>query len=152
MTVRETYISIPGIRMGPGAYLKLPGPRREQALTLSSSPITITCGRPEEGYHGKVLVIVGCEFNTERNHYPGIDIEQEVAGNDDHPQEVIDGARPGGIGSWPIPLKSGLPFINRGKPTPGPIGRSQAHRDGYLELPLAVADNVSGIAKGSPLF
>lgn len=76
-------------------------------------------GKPEEGYYGRVLVMVGSEFNTERNHYLGIGIDDEVPGNDEAPQHVIDGVRSqGGIGFLAHPFEIGSPVYKQGKTYP----------------------------------
>lgn len=73
-------------------------------------------GKPEEGYYGKVMVLVGSEFNEQRNHYLGIDIKEPVPANDDNPQEVIDGVRDqGGIGFIAHPFEKGSPIYENGK-------------------------------------
>jgi hypothetical protein len=76
-------------------------------------------GKPEEGYHGKVLVMVGSEVNRERNHYLAINITKEVPPNDDVPQQVIDGVRSqGGIGFLAHPFETGSPVYKNGKTYP----------------------------------
>lgn len=46
--------------------------------------------RKEEGYFDGVLVLVGMEINSARNHYLALDITEVVEPNDDNPQEVIN--------------------------------------------------------------
>ncbi|MGE5543427.1 MAG: CehA/McbA family metallohydrolase [Bacillota bacterium] len=76
-------------------------------------------GKAEEGYYGRVLVMVGSEFNTDRNHYLGIDIDQEVPGSDENPQQVIDGVHhQGGIGFLAHPFEIGSPVYENGKTYP----------------------------------
>ncbi len=76
-------------------------------------------GKPEEGYYGKVLVMVGSEINLECNHYLGIDIAEEIPPNDEVPQQVIDGVRnQGGIGFLAHPCEIGSPVYKNGKTYP----------------------------------
>ncbi len=111
-------------------------------------------GKPEEGYHGRVLVIVGCEFNAEKNHYLGINIEHEIAGNDERPQEVIDGVNDqAGIGFLAHPFEIGSPVYKQGKTYPwtdwGVNGFTGMDIWSYLSQ---WRDNAPGILKGIYLY
>ena len=76
-------------------------------------------GKPEEGYYGRVLVLVGSEFNLERNHYLGLNINETVPPCDEDPQQVIDGVRnQGGMGFIAHPFEIGSPIYEDGKTYP----------------------------------
>ena len=63
--------------------------------------------------------MVGSEFNHERNHYLGINIDKAVPANDEIPQQVIDGVRnQGGIGFLAHPYEIGSPVYKNGKTYP----------------------------------
>jgi len=111
-------------------------------------------GKPEEGYYGRVLVMVGCEFNVEHNHYLGIDIDEEIPGSDENPQQVIDGVRnQGGIGFLAHSFEIGSPVYKRGKTFPwtdwSVTGFTGLDIWSYLSQ---WRDGISGIPKGFYLY
>ncbi len=111
-------------------------------------------GKPEEGYHGKVLILVGGEFNLEYNHYLGMNIREKVSRSDDDPQQVIDGVRKqGGIGFMAHPFEIGSPVYKKGKTYPW----KDWQVTGFTGLDIwsylsQWRDGVSGFLKGFYLY
>lgn len=69
----------------------------------------------EEGYYGKVLVLIGMEINDTSCHYLALNINEEIENNTDNPQEVIDDVnKQGGIGIIAHPFEKGSPFYENG--------------------------------------
>lgn len=69
-------------------------------------------GLPEEGYIHDVLVLVGSEINTERNHYLALNITEPVEQNDSDPQQVINNVNiQGGFGIIAHPFEIGSPLV-----------------------------------------
>ncbi len=68
-----------------------------------------------EGWHGGVLVIVGTELNTAKNHYLAFGVSEPVPPSDADPQKVIDAvAAQGGFGYLAHPLEQGNPAFQDG--------------------------------------
>ncbi|MEW6662267.1 MAG: CehA/McbA family metallohydrolase [Bacillota bacterium] len=75
--------------------------------------------RGEEGWHGKVFVLVGVEINQDINHYLAFGIENLVPDNDALPQKVINRVHQmGGIGFIAHPFEKGSPLVEGGKSYP----------------------------------
>ncbi len=75
--------------------------------------------RRQEGYYGKVLVLIGMEINRESNHYLALGIRDEVADNEADPQKVIDAVNEQrGFGIIAHPFDKGCPYrpFNRSYP------------------------------------
>ncbi len=69
----------------------------------------------EEGYHHKVLVLIGAEINDTCNHYLALDIEKVVPNNTENPQAVIDAVNAqGGFGIIAHPVEKGSPLYKGG--------------------------------------
>lgn len=65
----------------------------------------------KEGWHGKVLVLIGMEIGTDHNHYLAWRINREVPDNQKSPQSVIDGVKAqGGIGFIAHPFETACGF------------------------------------------
>lgn len=65
----------------------------------------------EEGWHGKVLVVVGMEIGEEHNHYLAWRISKDVPDNRENPQAFIDAVRrQGGIGFIAHPFEKGCKY------------------------------------------
>lgn len=111
-------------------------------------------GNSEEGYYGKVLVLVGGEFNLEQNHYLGIDIREAVPACDEDPQQVVDGVRnQGGIGFLAHPFEIGSPVYKNGKTYPWADWRVTGFTGIDIWSYLSQwRDGVSGIPKGFYLY
>lgn len=68
-------------------------------------------GKPMEGYHQGVLVLVGMEINKDCNHYLALNVKEPVPNYDHDAQKVIDQvARQGGIGFLAHPVEKGSPL------------------------------------------
>ena len=71
-------------------------------------------GLPEQGYYGKMLLLVGMEVNDEKNHYLALDISEVVA--NDEAQTVIDKVNmQKGIGIIAHPFEIGSPLYENYK-------------------------------------
>lgn len=69
----------------------------------------------EEGYYGKVLVLIGMEINDTCCHYLALNIDKEVENDIHTPQNVIDAVnKQGGIGIIAHPFEKGSPFYEDG--------------------------------------
>jgi hypothetical protein len=69
-----------------------------------------------EGYHGRVMVIVGVEFSGPHNHYLAYGIESAYKYNWQSPQETIDRVKAaGGIGVIAHPFEKGSPLSEGGR-------------------------------------
>lgn len=69
----------------------------------------------KEGYIRQVLVLIGMEANYKKNHYLCLDVEEEAAGNDEDPQQVIDEVnRQKGIGIIAHPFEKGSAVFENG--------------------------------------
>lgn len=70
-----------------------------------------------EGYYGNVLMLVGTELNTFKNHYIAFGVrEMDVFSCDDDPQVVIDAVNArGGFGYLAHPLEKGNPYLMDGR-------------------------------------
>lgn len=75
--------------------------------------------KKEEGYYGSVLVLVGSELNEQANHYLALNIEEEIEGDDENPQKVIDKvAQLGGLGFIAHPMEKGSLYYENGRTYP----------------------------------
>ncbi len=69
----------------------------------------------KEGYQDQVLVLIGMEANETKNHYLCLNVEREVANNDENPQMVIDDVnRQHGIGIIAHPFEKGSALFGNG--------------------------------------
>ncbi len=65
-----------------------------------------------EGWHGKVLVLIGMENNHNYHHYLSYGVSREVPDNTNHPQEVIDAVNAQqGIGFIAHPFEKGSRLV-----------------------------------------
>ena len=65
----------------------------------------------DEGYHGKVLLLVGLEIGKRYHHYLAYRLKEMVKGSGLSPQEVIDKVNAqGGFGFLAHPFEKGMPF------------------------------------------
>ena len=65
----------------------------------------------KEGWHGKVLVLIGMEVGDDHNHYLAWRINKDVPDNQANPQSVIDAVRAqGGIGFIAHPFERGCKY------------------------------------------
>lgn len=70
----------------------------------------------EEGWHGRVLVLIGMEIGEAHNHYLAWRVRTEVPDNPDNPQVFIDAVRKqGGIGFIAHPFEKGCRYGYGGK-------------------------------------
>jgi len=68
----------------------------------------------EEGFYGKVLVLVGSEIGVRHHHYLAFGLREPVRENDLQPQEVIDSVNAqGGLGFLAHPFEEGMPFLEK---------------------------------------
>lgn len=68
----------------------------------------------EEGFHGKVLVLVGAEIGVRYHHYLAYDLKEAVNEHGLGPQGVIDSVKgQGGFGFLAHPFEKGMPFLER---------------------------------------
>jgi hypothetical protein len=68
----------------------------------------------EEGYYGKLLVIVGLELGDRYNHYLAYDIKENDGFHNLGAQETIDAVnRQGGFGFMAHPFEKGMPFAEK---------------------------------------
>lgn len=111
-------------------------------------------GKAEEGYYGKVMVLVGSEINEECNHYLALDIEQPVPGNDHHPQEVIDMVNnQGGFGFIAHGIEKGSLLYRNGKTYPWNDWRATGFTGIDIWSYLSQwRDEITGIPKGFFLY
>lgn len=69
----------------------------------------------EEGYYGRVLVLIGMEINDACCHYLALNIKREVANDTSNPQKIIDEVNEqGGIGIIAHPFEKGSPYYENG--------------------------------------
>lgn len=69
----------------------------------------------EEGYHHKVLTLIGEEVNDTCNHYLALNIYKVVPNNTQNPQVVINEVnRQGGFGIIAHPVEKGSPLYQNG--------------------------------------
>ena len=69
-------------------------------------------GLPQEGYIHNVLVLIGSEINTQKNHYLALNITEPIEPNDSDPQQVIDNVNAqGGFGIIAHPFEIGSPLV-----------------------------------------
>lgn len=72
--------------------------------------------RGVEGWHGKVLVLIGTEINVTKNHYIAFGVREEIPPCDEDPQQVIDAVNAqGGFGYLAHPTEKGNPFFMDGR-------------------------------------
>ncbi|MBW2096697.1 MAG: CehA/McbA family metallohydrolase [Deltaproteobacteria bacterium] len=65
----------------------------------------------EEGFHGKVLVLMGLEIGERYHHYLAFNIREMIRGKGLSPQEVINRVKAnGGFGFLAHPFEKGMPF------------------------------------------
>jgi hypothetical protein len=68
----------------------------------------------EEGYYGKVLVMVGLEMGVRYHHYLAYDIQENEGSHNLDAQETIDMVnRQGGFGFLAHPFERGMPFSEK---------------------------------------
>ena len=69
----------------------------------------------EEGFYGKVLVLVGSEIGERFHHYLAFDIKEMISSRDrSSPQETIDAVNEqGGFGVLAHPFEKGMPFVTK---------------------------------------
>ncbi len=68
----------------------------------------------EEGFYGKVLVLVGLEIGTRFHHYLAFDLKSRISDQDLAPQQVIDWVYgQGGFGFMAHPFEKGMPFMEK---------------------------------------
>jgi hypothetical protein len=68
----------------------------------------------EEGFYGKVLVLVGLEMGVRFHHYLAYNITERAAQHNLSPQEMIDTVNnQGGFGFMAHPFEKGMPFAER---------------------------------------
>ncbi len=76
----------------------------------------IALEKGEEGWYGRVLVIVGTESNDASHHYISFGVTERVPDNEADPQQVIDAVNgQGGIGFITHPFERGTPLVEGGK-------------------------------------
>jgi hypothetical protein len=68
----------------------------------------------EEGFYGKVLVLVGSELGVRFHHYLAFDLKQRIAEHNLPPQKLIDDVQAqGGFGFLAHPFEKGMPFAEK---------------------------------------
>ena len=70
----------------------------------------------EEGYHEKVLSLMGLEIGRRYHHYLALDLKEMIRGDEMDPQLVIDKVNgQGGFGFLAHPFEKGMPFYEKSK-------------------------------------
>jgi len=70
----------------------------------------------EEGFFGKMLLLIGLEIGKRYHHYLAFDLKEMVTSEDLSPQEVINEVKKqGGIGFLAHPFEKGMPFHEKSK-------------------------------------
>jgi len=70
----------------------------------------------EEGFYGKLLLLMGLEIGGRYHHYLGYDLNAMVRSDHAGPQEVIERVNAqGGFGFLAHPFERGMPFRDKGK-------------------------------------
>lgn len=65
----------------------------------------------QEGFFGKIPLLIGLEIGNRNNHYMAFDLKEMVKSEGLSPQEIIDQVkRQGGIGFLAHPFEKGMPF------------------------------------------
>jgi hypothetical protein len=68
----------------------------------------------EEGFYGKVLVLVGLEIGLRYHHYLAFGLETRIPHQNPLPQEMIDWVNgQGGFGFMAHPFEKGMPFVEK---------------------------------------
>jgi len=68
----------------------------------------------EEGFYGKVLVLVGLEMGVRYHHYLAYDIKERMDQRALSAQEIIDRVKKqGGFGFMAHPFEKGMPFVEK---------------------------------------
>jgi len=68
----------------------------------------------EEGFYGKLLVLVGSELGVRFHHYLAFDLKQRIAEHSLPPQKMIDEVQAqGGFGFLAHPFEKGMPFAEK---------------------------------------
>ena len=68
----------------------------------------------EEGFYGKVLVLVGSELGVRFHHYLAFDLKERIAEHNLAPQKLIDEVQAqGGFGFLAHPFEKGMPFSEK---------------------------------------
>jgi hypothetical protein len=68
----------------------------------------------EEGFYGKVLVLVGLEIGLRYHHYLAFNLESRTLQQNPPPQEMIDWVNgQGGFGFMAHPFEKGMPFVEK---------------------------------------
>jgi hypothetical protein len=68
----------------------------------------------EEGFYGRLLVLMGLEIGKRHHHYLAYDLKEMIKGDDLGPQEVIDQVHAqGGFGFLAHPFERGMPFRDK---------------------------------------
>jgi hypothetical protein len=68
----------------------------------------------EEGFYGKLMVLLGLEIGKRHHHYLAYDLKEMIKGDDLGPQEVIDQVNEqGGFGFLAHPFERGMPFRDK---------------------------------------
>jgi hypothetical protein len=70
----------------------------------------------EEGFFGKMPILIGMEIGKRYHHYLAFDIKKMIKSDGLSPQEVIDEVKKqGGIGFLAHPFEKGMPFLEKSK-------------------------------------
>lgn len=70
----------------------------------------------DEGFYGKLLLLMGLEIGGRYHHYLGYDLHTMVRSDHGGPQEVIDRVNAqGGFGFLAHPFERGMPFRDKGR-------------------------------------
>ena len=68
----------------------------------------------EEGFYGKLMVLMGLEIGKRHHHYLAYDVREMIKGDNLGPQEVIDQVNEqGGFGFLAHPFERGMPFRDK---------------------------------------
>ena len=70
----------------------------------------------EEGFYGKLLVLLGLEIGEGANHYLGFGLKHMIRGDGLGPQEIIDQVNnQGGLGFLAHPFEKGMPLVEKSR-------------------------------------
>ena len=80
-------------------------------ITTDHSHMMNAFNREEEGFYGKVLVLVGVEIGERYHHYLAFDLKGKIPPQNLSPQQTIDWVTAqGGFGFMAHPFEKGMPF------------------------------------------
>jgi hypothetical protein len=83
-------------------------------IITDHSYMTDTLHLQEEGFYGKVLVLVGAELGVRFHHYLAFDLKQRIAEHNLPPQRMIDEVQAqGGFGFLAHPFEKGMRFSEK---------------------------------------